>query len=212
MEPNGAPPAPPPMTPSGPSNPYDFLQDKPAPKKPLLRLPSGGSKTGRIIVVLVGVVLMIVIGMVLMTVLNAPSRAAANDLVLAAQQQQELIRVAEIGEKEAVAPDTKNLAVNIKLTLKTDQPKLQAIVNKAKKLDAKILAAGRDSKTDSTLNSARQANRFDEVFQTTIKKELTDYMTTLKRVHDNSSNTTNKQVLTEQYNHVKQLAASIPGE
>lgn len=201
------PPAPPPITPTGPSSAYDFLRDKPASKKSLL--PSGGSKMQRIVLALVGLALLFVIGVIFMNILNAPGRAAANDLLLAAQQQEELIRLAGIGEKDATSPDTKNLAVNAKLTLQTDRLKLQAIVNKSKKLDERILAQGRDSSTDKTLAAAKQANRFDEVFTSTLKKELLKYQQTLKRVYDNSNNQTNKQVLAEQYSHVKLLLEAL---
>lgn len=201
--PSGTPPAPPPITPTRPSNAYDFLQDKPAPKRSLL--PGGSSKKQRVILALIGLVLLFAAGGIIMNILRAPGRAAANDLVLAAQQQEELIRVAGIGEKDATSPDTKNLAVNTKLTLETDRTKLRAIVNKSKKLDPKLLALGRDSSTDRTLTSAKQANRFDEVFASTLKKELTEYQQTLKRVHDNASDRATKQVLAEQYAHVKLL-------
>jgi hypothetical protein len=213
MEPsNGAPPAPPPMTPSGPSNPYDFLQDKPKPKRSFLHFPSGGSKIQRMVLVAVGAVLLIGIGLVFMTILNAPSRAAVNDLMLAAQQQQELIRVADIGVRDANSPDTKNLAVNSKLTLVTDQIKLKAIVNKAKKIDEKTLALGRDTATDRTLTTAKQSNRFDEVFATILKKELLEYQQMLKRVQDNTSSKVDRQSLSEQMEHISLLISSIPGE
>lgn len=212
MNENGTPPAPPPITPQKPVNPYDFLEDKPRSKKPLLPLPSGNSKVGRLIVVGVGVVLLFIIGMIVMAILSAPGQAATKDLVLAAQQQNELIRVADIGAKGASSPDIRNLAVNTKLTLSTDQSKLLAIVNKSKKVDAKVLALGKDNNTDRVLTAAKQSNRFDEVFKATLKKELAEYSNTLKRVHDNSSNSTNKQILADQYSHVVQLYDSIPAQ
>jgi len=209
MEPN---PAPPPITPQKPINPYDFLEDKPKPKKPLLPIPSGNSKTQRLIVAGVGAVFLIVLGMIVMAILNAPGQAATKDLVLAAQQQNELIRVAGIGAKDATSPDTRNLAVNTRATLASDQPKLQAIVSKSKKVDAKLLALGKDSRTDATLTAAKQSNRFNEVFAELLKKELVEYSATLKRVHDNSNSKANKQVLAEQYANVKLLYESIPSQ
>lgn len=209
MEPN---PAPPPITPQKPINPYDFLEDKPKPKKSLIPLPSGGSKTQRLIIVGVGAVILIILGMVVMAILSAPGNAATKDLVLAAQQQNELIRVAGIGAKDATSPDTKNLAVNTKATLSSDQPKLQAIVSKSKKVDARLLALGKDNTTDALLTNAKQSNRFDKVFADILKRELVEYSSTLKRVHDNTNDNAYEQVLAEQYDHVKLLYESIPSQ
>jgi hypothetical protein len=197
MEPN---PAPPPMTPTGPSNPYDFLHDSPKPKKSLL--PSGNSKIQRIVIALIGAVLLIIIVVVVMSILSGPGKSVVNDMVLAAQQQQELIRIAEIGEKDATTPDTKNFVVSTRLTLESDKIRLHAIVNKSQKLDDKLLAQGKDSNSDKTLTTAKQTNRFDEVFTELLKKELREYQQTLKRVHDASSNKSNKAVLAEQFQHV----------
>lgn len=197
------PPAPPPITPTGASNPYDFLQDKPAPKKTLL--PGGNSKIGRLIIALAIFVVLIIVGIIVMNILSAPNRALVSDMVLAAQQQNELIRVADIGIKDAVSPDTKNLSINTKLTLETDQRKLKAVVSKSKNLDEKTLALGRDSATDKTLTSAKQTNSFDQAFTKLLQKELLEYQETLKRVHDNTGNQTTKQVFAEQHSHAKLL-------
>jgi hypothetical protein len=201
------PPAPPPMMPTGPANPYDFLQNNPVPKKSLL--PGGNSKIGRLIIALVIFVVLVIVGIIVMNILSAPNRALVNDMVLAAQQQNELIRVADIGIKDAVSPDTKNLAINTKLTLETDQRKLKAVVDKSKNLDEKTLALGRDDATDKTLTSAKQTNSFDEVFTKLLQKELQEYQLTLKRVHDNASNQTTKQVFAEQYSHAKLLLETV---
>lgn len=201
MEPHNVPPAPPPISPhSGPQNQYDFIVN---PHKPHRRsLFSGGSKKQRIIIAAAGLAGLLILVSIIMTVLNSAGKANTNDLVLAAQQQQELIRISDIGIKKSRTSSVKNKATTTKLTLESDQPALQAIVKKAKRVDSKVLKLGQDASTDQTLTAAEQANRFDEVFTATLQKELSEYQQTLKRVHDSSENTRNKQMLAAQYRNV----------
>lgn len=171
---------------SGP-NPYDFLQDKPAGKKTLLpSLPSGNSKKQRtIIAVVVGFIVLLVIGTIFALVFSgAPSNK--EELLSLAKQQNEIIRIADIGVQKSRDAQAKNLALIAKLTLTTDQqPLLSALKAQKVKITPKELTASKDSKNDEILNNAVQANKFDDIFIELLQSKLTTYQQSLKKAYDN---------------------------
>lgn len=200
MPPHDFPPAPPPITPG--HDPYAFITNPGTPaKKPKLPLPQGNSTGQRVLIVALAVVFLIIIASVVMTILGSASKQAVNNMVLAAQQQEELRRISTIGVKDARTTPTKNLAATTLYTLESDKPKLHAIVNKETKLEKAILAQGKDEATTTILAEAKQTNRFDEVFTELLKKEMREYQSTLKKVHD-SANKKNKPTLAEQYRNI----------
>jgi hypothetical protein len=185
---------------------YDFIMNTDhAPKKPLL--PRGDSKQGRIFLVIGGAVALITILVVIMALISAAGNAGKADLVKAAQQQAEIIRVSKIGIDKARDPSARNLATTTNLSLLSDQTTLLAALGKKGiRVGAKDLALGKDSKTDIALTTAEQSNRFDEVFTQTIKAELTEYQATLKKTYDSASSKSLKATLSDQYKHAGQLA------
>jgi flagellar basal body-associated protein FliL len=183
-------------------NPYQFITDTShKPKKPLL--PGGNSKQGRIIIVAVGLIVLLIVAAVIMGLISSAGNAGKNELVKAAQQQTELIRISKIGIDKARDPATKNLAVTTNLSLQSDQAALLANV----KVSTKELTLSRSTKTDVSLTTAEQSNRFDEVFAQTIQTELAQYRATLKSAYDKSSSTKLKNSLNELYAHAALLTS-----
>ena len=144
---------------------------------------------------------LIIVASIVMAILGSAGKANVNDMVLAVQQQQELIRVAEIGVKDSRGTEAKNLAATAFYTLESDQSVLQEYVNKSKKMERKEIEAGKDEQTTEALTTAKQANRFDEEFITLLKNELREYQATLKKVHD-AAPKKSQPPLAEQYRHI----------
>ena len=212
MQPSqSAPPAPPPMQPSGtpPSNPYDFIMNENAkPKRNLF--PKGNSKNQRILIFGIGIALFFLLGIVLYSVLTASSSAGTTDMVNAAQQQQEIARIADIGIEKAKETDTKNTAIITAETIRSDQVALVAYLNKnGKKLSVKELSITRNGQTDTSLTEAEQINQFDSTFTSTLAKQVSKYQSTLKDAHDHTSSNAGKKILERMYNNAGSLGAKL---
>lgn len=183
-----------------PNNDYDFITN---PAKPPQRklIGYGNSMQSRIIIVAIGVLLMIFIGLGVTTLLSSGEKEYKSTLLKITQQQAELIRISDMGSTKARNPDTLNLAITTKATLKTDQATMLTRV----KANEKLLAQLKDSKTDQLLISAEQSNNFDEVFTKTIKAQLLDYQATLKLAYDSSSNKATRADLEKLFNNASTL-------
>lgn len=199
MPPQSPSPAPPPITPG--SDPYGFITNPGQPQKkiPKLLIPSGNSTKSRIIVALIGFVLFVIVASVISTILGSSNRALAGDMVLMAQQQEELRRISEIGVRDSRGAIAKNLAATTLSTIESDQQTFTPIANKVKKIDRKTLSAGTNAVTTVALTEAKQANKFDEVFVEVLQQDLTKYQETVKRVHGKVKDPKNKAVLAQQF-------------
>ena len=181
---------------------YDFIMNPggsgPPVKNPLV--PSGNSMKQRIIVVAIGVVLLFIAIIVVASLLGSAGKAAKADLVSAAQQQAELVRISKFGVERARDASTKNLAMTTSVSMQSGQAKLlTALKKQGVNLSPAELAAGKNTRTDAALTNAEQANEFDTAFAEQIKKQLTAYQATLKTAFDKADSQQLKQVLTEQY-------------
>lgn len=195
MQTQNVPPAPPPLPPSsGQDNPYDFL-NTPAKKKRSL-LPTGNSKKQRLIIALVGAVILFILVVVIVGILSSSNQGAKQDLLSLQQQQTEILRVADIGIKQANQADTKSLAVTAKFTITSQQGQVASIAKKAGvKPSKKELAAGKNSNTDATLTAAAQSNQFDQVFTTVLKTSLLNYRRNLEKVRTEISGNKSRATL-----------------
>lgn len=198
---------------AGGPNPYDFLQTSdPGKKKLIPSLPSGNSKKQRtLIAVVVGFVVLLVIGIIFAVILgSAPSNK--EELLSLAKQQNEIIRVADIGVQKSRDAQAKNLALISKLTLTTDQqPLLTALKAQKVKISQKELTASKDSKNDTLLTNAAQANKFDEVFVELLQSKLATYQQSLKKAYDNPATGKKlKETLDTQYKNASLIVGVKP--
>ena len=177
-------------------NPYQFITDASNKPKGSL-LPGGNSKQGRIIVAVVGLVILLIVGFVVMSLISSSGNSGKEDLLKAAQQQTELIRVSKLGIDKARDSSARNLAINTNLSLQSDQATLLSL----SKVSPKQLGLTRSTKTDIALTTAEQSNKFDEVFTQTIQTSLAQYQATLKSAYDHSSGKKLKTALNDMYAH-----------
>jgi flagellar basal body-associated protein FliL len=211
MQPNSpAPVAPPPVVPqpAGDPNQYDFIFNPNQQVKPGKNgLPGGGSKKSRMLIVGGAAVVLIIIASLVVSFLGSAGKADTENLVIAAKQQTELIRVADIGIKDAKTQAAKNIAVTTKLSLESKQSAmLAAIKSQGRKLSTKELSSGRSAKTDQLLTDAKQNNRFDEVFIETMESSLKTYQVSVKKAYDGATSKKLKDALTDQYKSANILA------
>jgi hypothetical protein len=188
---------------------YNFILN---PAKPAKKgfFSGGGDKKQNLLIKLAvgGVSLLIVI--ILISVIFGGSSMSTDKLTSLAQQQTELIRVAALGEKQAVSADTKNLASTTRLSLTSAGQETVALVAKeGKKLSAKQLAATQNADTDTLLNQALQTNQFDTTFEQTLRKDLQAYQNNIKTTFDGSKSQSEKALLQKLYAQTQTLLAAI---
>lgn len=187
-------------------NPYQFITDSThKPKKSLI--PNPESQKARIMIVLAGVGILIVLALIVSTLISSASNSGKTELIKAAQQQTELVRISKIGIDRAKDTAAKNLATTTNVSLQSDQLTLAAdLKSSGIKLDPKVLALGKDQKTDVLLTNAEQANNFDEVFIKTLQTKLVAYQKQLKIAHDKTDSKKLKATLSLQFTNAGLLA------
>jgi hypothetical protein len=179
-------------------NPYDFITaPSQQPKRSLL---PGNSFMGRIIIVLGGGFLLMIILLVAGSLLGRGSQSNVAALKKLAAQQQEIVRIADIGSTKAEASDIRARALTAKLSTQSQQKTLVSYLERTSGVvSVEELASQKDVATDELLNTATASNSFDEVFTTTLTELLNAYATDLQGVYDSTSNEETKQVLSESY-------------
>lgn len=197
-------PAPPDPSSAPPENPYDFfLQDGENQKKSgKFNLPGGNSTTQRILIIVGGGIVLILIGIIIMSFLSSGNKSNSTQLLEIAQQQTEIIRVANIGlkEKSVRSTDTLELASNTTLSVQSSQNQVVGILTKSgTKVNSKLLGIKQNAKTDATLSSAAQSNNYDSVFVTTLQKELQTYQLSLKNAFNSSPKASDKKILSDAF-------------
>ncbi len=191
-----------------PTPDYDFiLNTEHSPKRP--RLPSASSKQSRILIVAGGAVVLVIIAVIVVSLLGSAGSAGKAQLLKAAQQQTEIIRISKLGIERAKGSEAKNFAVTVNLSLQSDQTALLAALDdQGSKPNSKDLALGKNQKTDATLTNAEQSNKFDEVFIETLRAELLAYQKTLQSAFTDVSSQTIKTALNTQFQHAELLVSS----
>ncbi len=210
MQPDNPSPAPPPINPSNMpqnNNPYEFITN-PGDQKPKgkFNLPSGNSKTQRIIIFAAGLLILIMFIIIGSSFLTSGSKSSKEQLKSVVYQQKELIRISEIGIKKATGSEAKNLAITTQITLVSEQSELQsALKTLGVKSDAKSIG-GPDKKTDERLTLAEQSNEFDKVFLEIMREDLTEYAKAAQTAYKNNTNKKTKAALEAQFNNAATLA------
>ncbi len=201
---NTAPSAPPPIQPTN-QNPYEFITNPSQTAKRKFLLGSNTQKS-RILIIITGILILISVAVLAISLINNIGTNSADTYQALAQEQTELIRIADIGVSKATQSDAKNLATTTKLTLVSQQPTIFDLAKKAGvKTDAKSLALGKNPETDSLLTSAEQNNKFDEVFTKTLQTNLKKYQQNLKKAYDAGGTKKAKGTLSKYYKDIGNL-------
>lgn len=187
-------------------NPYGFIMN---PEKPPKRPLFGGSMKSRILVVVAGVVLLMILGMVASALLSAGNKAVVNSLKDVIAKQQELIRVSDMGTKNASTSKAISFARTVNLTIKTDQAVIIDYLgrNKGSITDFEKNSA-KNSNTDTILEASKANNRYDEVLTEELTKLLTSYRASLNTAYDTAKGENTKATLSKSY----ETAGTLLGE
>lgn len=185
------------------SNQYDFIMNAgQQPQKSKFGMPSGGSTLQRIFTVVAGAVILIIVAMVFMSLIGGGSDRTASLLDLA-QDQTEIIRVADLAKSERSVRQTttQNFAANTSISLTTSKLEVMEIL-KSQKIKQAQLSLKKSTKTDTLLASAAANNQYDEVFMTTLTSKLEAYQTKVKTLFGSAKSTKEQQVLKNAFESV----------
>ena len=180
--------SPPPAVGSQPSNlspaahePYTFILDAQAPPK---RSAFASMSTLKRVLVIGGAVALGIVLVLTVLSLFAPKDDAVTLLTTLVQEQQEIVRVADLGSQSANGASVRNLATNVSLSVGSDQTQMMQYLSSIKKpVNKKKLAIKYDAKTDQTLQSARQTNTFDHATVQSLQMLLVEYRANLNSTY-----------------------------
>ncbi len=166
------------------SSQFDFIMNTgQKPRRSIL--PSGSPKQRLIIYIILGAIGLLAVIM-LYALLFAGGDPNTEKIVSIAKQQNEIIRVANIGNRKATGQDTKKLAALTASTVSSDQKQTIDYLSKLKrKINQKELNASTNKENDAALTAAEQNGRFDEVFKDTLTELLIEYRSDLQSVQPN---------------------------
>lgn len=157
-------------------------------------------------VVIIGIVGFILLSMIASYILTRASKQTTARMVSIAQEQQELMRIADIGTSKARTSAAKDFAVNVRLSIDTSQKEILALLKKrGHKLNIQLLSKKKNAKTDQLLNEAFLTNRFDDTFSETVRGQLLAYRQRLQETYKGSTNKTEKEVLAKNFKDVSIL-------
>jgi len=191
-------------------NPYDFmLAPKPEVKRPLL----SGGKSPKNILIIVGAIGLLVVLVGVIVSLMLPKGDTSQSVLGIAQQQQELMRIATQGQRQATSEDTKILAYNVDLSIGTSQRKILTYMTTRKiKTNEKLLALTQDPATDKDLEDAKAPSTYDSALGKVLATQLQSYLTDLQKSFQQTKNKALKQILSESYSSGKTLLSQAQAQ
>lgn len=182
------------------SNQYDFIMQPGSAARRTMPFPvSSTNKTTKLLIVAAGLVVLVLLFGIVSSLLSKPAPSTA-DLIKAAQEQTELIRVAHIGDTNAVGATALNNALTTETTLgSANQQLLTYLAKQHVTVSAKTLALTQNKQTDAQLSSALAASTFDTTFEDILQLQLQAYQATLKAAYTANPGPNGRQLLSQQY-------------
>lgn len=188
-----------------PRNPYEFITNPaPPPKRPLL---SGGSLKQRLLLIGGGLLVLLLLIAILSALFSSGGKGGTDALKRVAARQAEIVRLAELGAEEGQSTELRAYALNIALSVRSDQAELAGQLTEAGvKLTPQELVSAKSTQADDALEAAAGSNRYDETFRSLIEEQLADYLSRLEAAHTAVSNPDLKAILETSYDSADALA------
>lgn len=187
------------------SNPYDFILNEP-PKKKRSLVPKGESKKQRMIIMFGFGAALLTVLIIIFSLISGAGNSSIENVESAAKEQQEIIRVAEIGERGARSSATQSFAISVKLAFtSTQQQFLTYLEGRDRKLKGKELNARLDEDTDVTLKTAGDSGKFDETFETVMTEHLEAHKQKLIKYYESAGSKTQKELFKGAYEQIQGL-------
>lgn len=193
-----------PVAQPGPQNPYNFIMDTDHKrKKRLVTKPK--SFYSRLFWVVGGGLIAIIAIIGVSSFINSAQNEKTSKILSLVSEQQEIIRVADLGVIGSKNSSIQAWAETTKLSVASQQKTLTTYLKK-NNVSSEMLAINSkiNKNTDASLKTATSDNRFDDAFTTTLKTLLTDYVNNLKNDYDGAG-ANGKKILSDSYKSTVQL-------
>ena len=189
-------------------NPYEFMMTpKEKPKTSLFK--GGKSSASRLLFIVLSAGLIVVVLAIVVSAL-LPKNSSTQSLTAIAQAQQEIMRVASQGERQATGETTKGLAYTVDLSVGTSQTQLlNYLSTRNTKLSAKQLNLTLDENTDTMLEAAQASSTYDSALKKKLAEQLKTYLTDVQQTYKSASNAQLKQILDSSYSAGKVLLGEL---
>lgn len=198
-------------TPQNNPNNFDFILN---PAQPAKKPPLGGNNALKLLVVVGGVVVLLVLVLFVVFSLLKP-KTPTTDVVNIIQRQEEVIRLASLGESEAKTEDMKGLSYSIDLSVSTNQDQAQAYLKAmGGEISEEQLGLKRNATTDKLLEDAKVTSTYDTALRGVYETELTKYLNELQTAYKATGSAKLKTILSNSFDAGKMLleqAQATPG-
>jgi hypothetical protein len=192
-------------------NPYDFILAPDQNKKGSgLPIPDGRKKIVLIVGFMAGILVLIIVGINIFLSLGKPNNS---DLIQTQAYQTELSRVIDLGLKNTGDPTLRNTLTTLRATLSTDQAAVADILSKRKETVTKLqLKSKENSKTDETLESAKQSGNYDDALLKAVTEINSNYYKQLKNTLADATTDTEKKVLKTAISNLELSSQTVTAE
>lgn len=199
---------------NGGHNPYEFIMtSNQQPKKSLFSFAGGSGNNPFKLLIIVGGITLIIVVLGLIATAFIPSGAPEDQLRSIAQRQEELVRVAQLGERNANDESAKALAYNIDFSLNSNQAALtSAMDSRGISISTEDLALKEDADTDKTLDDAKANNTYDSTFTQLMDDQLVAYLSEVQSAYRATTNPEIKATLQDLYDDGVALYKQAGGE
>lgn len=176
------------------SNQYDFIMNPNQQR-------GGGpaflqNPKNKIIVSVLFVSTILIVVIILFNVFTSLGKQSNDDMVSVVAWQTEIIRISQLGLKEARDPNTRTQLSTLNSFLQSDASATQSYLSSSGvKLKPEQLASQQDSTVTADLESATQLNKYDETLIAIIEEKTASYKASLRSALNATSTTNRKTVL-----------------
>lgn len=184
---------------------YNFILQSTQPKK--RKLSFGGSRRQRIFVVVVALLVLIALAYGFLAIVRSQNSKGHAELVDLAAYQTELVRIIDIGVKEAQSVSVKAGAQTASLSILSDLNQTKNFIRQ-KNIPAKSedLTKYNTPSIDEQLASAKTANNFDATYSQLVDEKLNSYKAKLADVFAAQTDNTIRETLRVFKTHAELLA------
>jgi hypothetical protein len=190
-------------------NPYDYLNTSPQRRASF----GGGDPKKKLImsVAFVAIVLLVVgIGLSIILSLGKKDYTPFKN---ALYTQNEIIRIADAATTKARTPTTRQFVATILYATSTEKAQTQEILKKGGvKITDKQLAAKKNADNDKALETAEQANRYDEKVTEVLNTLLLQYSKDIKEAKAIASTKTEKELIATLQKNILIIAGTTKTE
>ena len=172
-------------------------------------MPSGGLR-GRLVFGVIGLGIVLLVIFVFYSIFGGSGFDASGPTSVA-QTQHEVVRVAAEAGPNTTQLSTSSLAINVQLTVQTQQTKLLAYLGKqGKKVSAKTLGLKQNANIDQQLSNAQQNSTYDVTFTQIMQNELQSYAGLLANTYAKATGKNERALLATDYAQVQMLLKEVP--